>query len=191
MPYRSPYNGDHHGGGWDHGHDHDGGHHHVTFYGYYGWAGYPYVYGWAGYPYWPWWGLSYNILPASWDYQNDYDSQPGSNYTEPYPPYPEYNPAPYDKPASGQPEPQQPYSSPAPPASQPAPAIPAPPEAAITLVFKDGRPNEQIHNYLLTATTLSVLDEQRREIPVAQIDLAATAQVNRAAGVEFALPSHR
>ena len=58
----------------------------------------------------------------------------------------------------------------------------------VTLVFKDGRPPQQIHNYLLTATTLSVLDQRRQEIPVDQIDLAATAKVNRAAGASFALP---
>jgi hypothetical protein len=59
---------------------------------------------------------------------------------------------------------------------------------AVTLVFKDGRPTEQIHNYLLTRTTLYVQDAQRRNIPVDEIDLVATAKANRAAGVEFALP---
>jgi hypothetical protein len=42
---------------------------------------------------------------------------------------------------------------------------------------------------LLTAHTLTVLDPQRRDIPVDQIDLAATSRANREAGVEFALPS--
>ena len=70
-------------------------------------------------------------------------------------------------------------------------AAPAPgPENvdAVTLVFKDGRPSEEIHNYLLTRTTLYVRDQRRREIPVDEIDLAATQRVNRAAGVEFQLP---
>jgi hypothetical protein len=59
---------------------------------------------------------------------------------------------------------------------------------AVTLIFKDGRPPEHIHNYLLTPTTLFVGDQQRRTIPVDQLDLTATAQVNQDAGVDFRLP---
>jgi hypothetical protein len=61
-------------------------------------------------------------------------------------------------------------------------------EDAVTILFKDGRPSEQIHNYLLSRTTLSVLDEHYRVIPIDQVDLAATEKVNRAAGVDFHLP---
>lgn len=61
-------------------------------------------------------------------------------------------------------------------------------EEAVTLIFKDGRPAEQIHNYVLTRTTLFVGDQQRREIPTDQIDLAATAKANRDAGIDFSLP---
>lgn len=71
------------------------------------------------------------------------------------------------------------YSTP-----QPAPET----EAAVTLIFKDGRPPEQIHNYLLTRDTLFVGDRRPSEIPVDQLDLAATAKVNRDAGVDFRLP---
>ena len=60
-------------------------------------------------------------------------------------------------------------------------------EAAITLIFKDGRPPEQIHNYLLTRDTLFVGDRHPSEIPVDQLDLTATAKVNRDAGVDFRL----
>jgi len=197
IPYHSPYGGDHRDGwdhhGGDHGRHHGGHHHSYGFYGYYGWAGYPYAYGWAGYPYWPWWGWSYPILPASWDYWDGYDSQPASNY--PASQYPEYMPGPHDTYPSDQPEPEQPgytpwpYSRPAPSAAEPAPAAPALPGASVTLVFKDGRPNEQISNYVLTSKTLSVFDLPRRDIPVNQIDLGATARVNREAGVEFALPA--
>lgn len=59
---------------------------------------------------------------------------------------------------------------------------------AVTLVFKDGRAPEKIHNYALTRTTLYVTDGRRREIPVASLDWAATEQANRAAGVNFQLP---
>jgi hypothetical protein len=41
---------------------------------------------------------------------------------------------------------------------------------------------------LLTVNTLTVLDQHRRDIPVDQIDLNATAKVNLQAGVEFSLP---
>ena len=61
-------------------------------------------------------------------------------------------------------------------------------ENAVTVVFKDGRPAEQIHNYALTRSTLFVLDEHHRDIPVDEIDLDATRKVNRDAGVEFQLP---
>ena len=70
------------------------------------------------------------------------------------------------------------------------PRQPAPPEEeAVTLVFKDGRPSEQIHNYMLTRTMLYVQDQHRRDIPVDQLDLAATEKANQSNGVEFALPT--
>jgi hypothetical protein len=62
-------------------------------------------------------------------------------------------------------------------------------EDAVTLIFKDGRPPEQIHNYALTRTTLYVRDQHHRDIPVDQLDLAATAKVNHDAGVDFQLPA--
>jgi len=89
----------------------------------------------------------------------------------------------------GQPEEHWPSHGPYPPApdlSQPAPAPAS--EEAVTIIFKDGRPAEQIHNYILTRSTLIVGDRQRREIPTDQLDLAATAKVNQDAGVEFSLP---
>jgi hypothetical protein len=55
-------------------------------------------------------------------------------------------------------------------------------------VFNDGRPPEQIHNYALTQSTLYVLDQQHRNIPLAQINLAETEKVNQAAGVDFRIP---
>jgi hypothetical protein len=112
----------------------------------------------------------------------------------------------YDNSAYGDPN----YADPAPPADYAAQPYPAPPvqeaevappegyrpayekqpesEAAVTLVFKDGRPNQQIHNYMLTRTTLYVQDEHRREIPVADLDLAATQKINKDEGVDFQLP---
>lgn len=63
------------------------------------------------------------------------------------------------------------------------------PEDGVMLIFKDGRAPQQIHNYMLTKTTLTVVDGRRlREVPVADLDIAATETANRNAGVVFAVP---
>jgi hypothetical protein len=115
-------------------------------------------------------GLAQPNYPAQAEYP-----PPGSYPPQGYagPPYPE------------PPGPGDPYR-PAYGAAAPAPE----PEStdAVTLVFKDGRPTQQIHNYLLTRSTLYVRDQQRHEIPVDELDLPATQKLNRAAGVEFQLP---
>ncbi|MGD0941597.1 MAG: hypothetical protein ABR905_18015 [Terracidiphilus sp.] len=88
-----------------------------------------------------------------------------------------------------QPEvPWQPPTEGQPPAAVSNPPLAPESEEAVTIVFKDGRPAEQIHNYILTRSTLFVGDGQRREIPTDQLDLAATAKANRDAGVDFQLP---
>jgi hypothetical protein len=101
---------------------------------------------------------------------------------------PDNGPQGYNAQSDGQgpPEPPVPYepTSDLPHQSQ----VPAS-EEAVTLVFKDGRPPEQIHNYVLTPTTLYVGDQPHRDIPTDQLDLAATAKVNRDAGVDFQLPA--
>jgi hypothetical protein len=86
---------------------------------------------------------------------------------------PEYQPAPVFRPAYVRPQPE------------PDPAA----DAAVTLIFKDGRPSEQIHNYMLTRTTLYVQGQHLRQIPVDQLDLDATSKVNMDAGIDFRLPS--
>ena len=75
-----------------------------------------------------------------------------------------------------------------PPAETQRPAQLPANETATTIVFKDGRPSEQVHNYALTQTTLYVLDQRQRDIPLDQIDLAATEKVNRGTGIEFRIP---
>ncbi len=59
---------------------------------------------------------------------------------------------------------------------------------AITVVFKDGRPPVRVYNYVLTPSTLYVLDGYRFAVPLQSIDIGATDQVNRQAGVDFHLP---
>jgi len=74
--------------------------------------------------------------------------------------------------------------------AQPHPSRPAPaPEEAVTLVFKDGRPAQQIHNYLASRTSIMVIDgTHHRDIPVGDLDLPATVKANQEVGVEFSLP---
>jgi hypothetical protein len=76
-----------------------------------------------------------------------------------------------------------------PPYAQPLAASPAlADEDAVTLIFKDGRPPEQIRNYAMTRTTLYVRDQHHRDIPLDQLDFEATQKVNHDAGVDFQLP---
>jgi hypothetical protein len=60
---------------------------------------------------------------------------------------------------------------------------------AVTLIFRDGRPPVQMSNYMLTSTRLYVLDGNPCSIPVSQLDLEATAMVNRDAGIDFNVPA--
>ncbi|HEY1903158.1 MAG TPA: hypothetical protein VGG56_12030 [Terracidiphilus sp.] len=148
----------------------------------------------------PVWGAPYFLSdPGFDDYDDDssaYAQQQEPEQQQPEPQEPDqqmgpYAPAPYSgSPYAGGSYPPQPYPGPSysAPSAQPRP-VPAPAsEETVTLVFKDGRPPEQIHNYLMTANTLFVGDQRHREIPVDQLDLAATAKANREAGVDFHLP---
>jgi hypothetical protein len=128
------------------------------------------------------------------DDSDNYDSQPVANYPAP-PQQPQdydngpYQPQPEDQvePAPREPSPQQPSTSHRSPyrgAKSVAPIS----EGAVTLVFKDGRPPEHIYNYLMTSKTLSVLDQDRRDIPLDQIDLEATAEASIRSGGEFSVP---
>jgi hypothetical protein len=71
-------------------------------------------------------------------------------------------------------------------------AAPVHGQPATTLIFKDGRTPVQVHNYALTDNTLYALDgDSRQEIPLSLLDLPATVEANRKAGVDFALPVSR
>jgi len=122
--------------------------------------------------------------------------QPGYGYPQPMP-QPEYG---YPQPVPAYPQPQpEAYSNPAvPPGYQvyvPQPASPqmqyAPGSAStVILIYRDGRPPEQIQNYLATRSTLTVLDGgHRREIPLSDLNLPATMSANRQTGVDFQLPT--
>jgi hypothetical protein len=156
------------------------------------------------YPYWPVYGNgygypylidpnAYNLGLYDWSdsdssapgsYESD-NSQPGSSASDqtpgssvsdesnPAPPYPPY--------------PNQGYAAPnqAPPAAAGAPA----PDRPLTVFFNSGRAPIQVENYLLTAKVLTDLDSEHYEqIPMDQIDLAATRRFNSFAGVDFQVP---
>lgn len=138
----------------------------------------PYWYGDFGFPY----DDSYDDANEDQDYSNPaYDNS--NNYVAESAPE-----------AAEPPTPDQPYSSPynyrspqAPPAAPPA--APSLPQEPVTLVFNNGAPAQQIHNYILSRSKLIVLDGPRREIPVAELDLEATRKANSAAGIDFNLPN--
>ena len=71
-------------------------------------------------------------------------------------------------------------------------AAPVHAQPTTVLIFKDGRPPEKVHNYALTGSTLYALDgDMNQEIPLALLNVPATVESNRAAGVDFALPVSR
>lgn len=148
---------------------------------------YPAVY--AGYP---WLSFGYGV-PVGYGlpYGDDLDDnggpspmpaqqadEPPVDY-EPEPPSPEVA-------ANGAPSFRPLYQG---PPSQTAPVHAQP---ATILIFRDGRPPEKVHSYALTGSTLYALDgDLNREIPLALLNVPATVEINRAAGVDFALPVSR
>ena len=85
--------------------------------------------------------------------------------------------------------PPYPQALPPYPPAEVHPAPIQPPQQAVTLIFKDGRAPEQIHNYILTGTTLYVGDRRPSEIPIDELDLKETTRVNQDAGVDFQMPA--
>jgi hypothetical protein len=175
-PGNGPGYGDHH-------------HHHRGVY----WSGYVY-------PYYPWFytGPIFTGYVDPWLFGPDdyYGYGYGNNVPAPYRDYGMQNSQPYPAdyyqgnpalPAQDS-ESQQPYAAQTQPLGSPMLSSAPLGERAVTLIFNDGRPPVQIHNYLLTASTLTVLDAQYREIPLDRIDVAATERTNRAAGVDFRVP---
>jgi hypothetical protein len=125
--------------------------------------------------------------------------QPAYGYAYPqpapaYPGYPQPQPAPETAYPGGVPPgyeayvPQPPQPPPAAPQMQYVPGS----ASTVILIYKDGRPPEQIQNYLATRTTLTVLDgNRRREIPLSDLNIPATVSANHQTGVDFQLPTAR
>jgi hypothetical protein len=152
-------------------------------------------------PWWPTYSYGYPWIwpgyPTVLDY-DDYDSNYG-----PVADYGDYGNQGYDNQGYGEqgygPDygpMQQPPSwpsygpyAPYPGAAGVAPSAAPSTEEAVTLIFKDGRSPETIHNYVLTPTILYAGDIAHRQvIPISELDVTATEKANADAGVDFHLP---
>lgn len=174
-----------------------GGDHHRRPYdrGFNEFNGYPYNYAYSVWPAYPIDLDPWLFTPDDWD---DDSAQAGDsgNVPAPYPQYGQPEPGPQGYGYDAQPYPSAEQGYEAPPASvqprmarQPyTGASAATPQEAVTLIFKDGRAPETIHNFMLTADSLTVLDGAYQRIPLDQIDVAATQSANRAAGISFEVP---
>jgi hypothetical protein len=135
------------------------------------------------YPTWLGYGYPYGIDPGFYDWgDSDNSASDNSAYDQggalaayPSPYSDEGYEAPNQQPSAAQPT---------------APPTTTSPEQPLTLIFKSGRAPVKVQNYMMTAKLLTDLDSQHNEqIPLDQIDVAATQRVNSAAGVDFQIPS--
>lgn len=151
----------------------------------------------------PGWGYIYPypyvIDPGFFDWDDSGDNGQDQNATtSEYAPYADYG-EPYPQ------EPQEPYNEPPPYPQSPYPQQPYQPESApnaarppsapsfeesLTVIFKNGRAPQTIRNYMMSTKELTDMDPHHFErIPLGEIDIAATAKLNRARGVNFELPT--
>jgi hypothetical protein len=161
----------------------------ITSYPY--WAGYPYLYDPNAYNL----GLydwndsddsgSGDATPGMSGTENDESAQsPGNNASD------ETGQAPFYPPAY--PSARPPYSgeATAEPQRQIVPGPSSGLEQPLTVIFRGGRAPIKVQNYMMTATVLTDLDREHYEqIPLDEIDVSATAQVNKTAGLDFQVPA--
>ena len=158
---------------------------HPTHYPYYGWR-YPW-WGYRGYYGYPWWYGGAVVVWSDASYSQPAETDPGYAYPPP------------DKSSANIAYEQQQEidrlndevarlrteSGPA-DRAQESPAVQIP--AAAVLVFRD-RHSEEIQNYAIAGNTLWVFTQERaRKIPIAELDVAATAKANADRGIDFRLP---
>jgi hypothetical protein len=131
------------------------------------------------------------LLNSTWDYQDGFNVNDESASTAQSQ---DQNNGSYDQesqPDYGDQEQRAAYQTQDVPPPPPGSVEPLP-QAAVTLVFKDGH-SQQVRNYAVTRTTLYVLDDaasgRRPEIPLNQIDVSATEKTNREAGMDFSVPT--
>lgn len=178
------------GQGW-HGGNHDShhGYHPYYYHNYLYYPYYPYVWPYYGnWGLWPW-GFSDWDSP-SYDTQPQAAVQPDQSYAPAADPEPEPEARPMYQPYQLEAQPAVPGQG-VPPLTILYPAAPEQVEPPLTIVYKDGH-SQQVRNYALTRTSLLLLDEasigRTPEIPLDEINLAVTEQINRAAGINFRVP---
>jgi hypothetical protein len=189
-----PGRGQHERGRWDRDHDRHGRDRSWAFgsfgYGYPGWAGnypYPFVVN-------PWLDDWSDADQSGNDDQGGYPAENanvGSSYNQ-GPPYADDGSAGDEQPYAGDNAPaelQQP-SAPRQEYGRSTASAAARPEESLTVIFKDGRAPETVQNYMISSNALTVLDRDHHEqIPLDQIDVAATQKANRARGMSFQVPA--
>lgn len=90
------------------------------------------------------------------------------------------------------PRPAYPSQAYAPGSQNPVPATDGLDHPELTLIFNDGRPPEKVNSYVLTGSSVFVAESgHQRVIPIADLNLPATIQQNRDAGVDFELPGRQ
>jgi hypothetical protein len=129
------------------------------------------------YPAWLGYGYPYVIDPGFYDWSDSDDSAYDQSDAAPY----------YLAPDSdygyGTPDetPQEGFRG-----ENPSAPVPGQP---LTVIFNSGRAPVKMQNYMMNAKVLTDLDSQHYEqIPIDQIDVAATQRANIAAGVGFEIP---
>ena len=128
-------------------------------------------------------GYGYGYPDDSYYGDEQQSAPPDANAQATAPDY-EYGPPPGSEQAYAEAPPRAQYQA----QQAAAPDLQDQPE--VTLLFKDGRPPQQVQNYAVTRTTLYVLDgARRREIPLDQLDLPQTQKTNHDAGVDFEVPA--
>ena len=161
---------------------------HPIHYPYYGWR-YPWwgYRGYYGYPWWPGWYGGPGVIWSDASYSYPAETDPGYAYPPPnnsnaniaYEQQQEEIDRLNDEVARLRAE-----SGPA-DRAQESPAAQTP---AALLVFRD-RHSEEIQNYAIAGNTLWVFRQERaRKIPIAELDVAATAKANADRGIDFRLP---
>jgi hypothetical protein len=143
------------------------------------------------YPYYPVWGAYYGypIFDSGDAYQQNFDSVDNAENPDEY----RGGPTIFDRRGDGQYVPsgtarrseldQETLAS----VSQPAPEVADQPQTV--LVFKDGH-QSSVDNYAIVGSTLYDLSGgKRHKIPLADLDLNATAQQNDDRGVDFEVPT--
>lgn len=133
-----------------------------------------------------WLGYPYLIDPGFYDW-GDSDSAADDEGGEA--PYPDYGYGAPEDAQEGYPGDLPPWNSQwqQPPVGEGSASLA--PEQPLTVIFKSGRAPVKMQNYMMTTKVLTDLDSQHYEqIPLDEIDVAATQRANSAAGVGFQVP---